>query len=93
MMGKVRRLRKKYRALCSNNEMKQSSAQIEASSLNTFLIRESQMKPQENVDTFDVGSTISISKSIKSCVTGIKKKQKQKLRRELFLNSKSIMFA
>lgn len=94
-MGKVTRLRKKYHTLCVKN--KEAEREVSSTTHQQAYNTDSSSNPDIDFllkvagkkSDFDVKSTYSISKSIKSCMSGIQKKDKQRLRHELFLKSKS----
>lgn len=96
-MGKVRKLRKKYNALRAKSKTSSDSLplslnpenqnDVTSTAENSFGIESESQHPMEDLDA---RSTYSISKSIKSSLSGvsIQKKVKQRLRHELFLKSK-----
>lgn len=114
-MSKVKRLRKKYRALCSKaqqasgnisknvdvDDEPQNSSKLdriakkkeEKSQLNSLYDMIIDAKGSSSHD-FDSRSTYSISKTIKSNLSGlsIHKKDKQRLKHELFMKSKILLF-
>lgn len=93
-MGKVRKLRKKYNALCSKIKTPTETQPLKSEKNDKDVINfESEFDFESlsrSVSNLDNGSIYSVSKSIKSAVSGmsIQKKEKRKLRHELFLRSK-----
>lgn len=91
-MGKVRKLRKKYNALCAESKKNRSSDDFVSVTKSNIPASELISAVVGDVDNRSTArSTYSISKTIKSSLGGmsIQKKDKQKLRHELFLKSKS----
>ncbi len=84
-MGKVRKLRRKYRALCvAEKSSKGSEIKVEDGSFDN----KAAVSKKNVDDNFDLISRTSISKSIKSHFgLNVSKKEKQLLRHALFLES------